>query len=181
MGLFDAKKQAQALPPEVEACDRELASLEQRKIDVHRNIGQHYAAQYTVAEAAGTIFEADLLELEKIKGRQELLEKRRLAVQGQRKCEKCGGILSMDSVFCNKCGEKLLPIEPEVLTDGPLCPQCKSPIEPGVAFCTKCGAKLDNMPVNEESPASELKCPNCGVVCEPGTKFCIKCGQKLGE
>lgn len=178
MGFFDVKKETQTVPPEVAACEKELAALEQRRSEVYRNIGQRYAAEVTAVQAAGTPYAADLTELEKMGARKELLEKRKLAVQGLRRCEKCGNVLSLDSAFCNKCGEKLIPLEPEVLTDGPLCPQCKSPVEPGVAFCTKCGAKLNDEHQETVQPAI-LKCPDCGEICEPGTRFCVKCGKAL--
>ncbi len=185
MGFFDNKRGTQtAVPAEVAACDREIAFLEQRRRELHQSIGARYAAEMTVEKAAETPYAADMQELEKLTARGELLQKRRLAVQGQRLCEKCGNVLSLDSAFCNKCGGKLEPIAPEVLTDKALCPQCKSPVEPGVAFCTKCGAKLAEVPVEEPAGAVQseaAKCPKCGEVSKPGMKFCIKCGTRLTE
>lgn len=179
MGFFDNikgtdQKQLNTLPPEVAACDRELAELEQHKQELYAKIGKRYAEETTAEKAAGTPYEEDLAGLDKISARRELLEKRRLAVQGLKKCETCGNILAIDSAFCNQCGGKLEMVAPEVFTDAPLCPNCKAPIEPGVLFCTRCGTRLEN---NQE-PAV-VRCPDCGAVCEPGASFCVQCGRAL--
>ena len=174
MGLLDMIKTT----PEVGACDKELSALEQRRNEIYLSIGKRYAEELAVSQGIGTPYEASLSELSKMAARTQLLEKRKLAIQGQRRCEKCGNILSLDSVFCNSCGEKLLPIAPEVLTDGPLCPQCKEPVEPGVLFCRKCGAKLGEAVPETVQPAGPV-CSSCGAVCKPGAKFCAKCGHAL--
>lgn len=144
MGFFDAKNnnQAPAMSPEVAECDRQLAALAQKKADVIRQIGQLYVENNDSKTAAGTVFEACMLELEKMADEAVNLEKRKLAVQGLRKCEKCGNILVLDSAFCNKCGEKLEELFAATEQNPNICTKCGAPHAEGAAFCTSCGNKL---------------------------------------
>ncbi|MCR4990100.1 MAG: zinc ribbon domain-containing protein [Lachnospiraceae bacterium] len=71
-----------------------------------------------------------------------MLEKRRLASKGFRKCEKCGAELAIDSVFCNKCGTRQGELETEVVMASHKCPKCGAKLEDGDVFCTACGYKL---------------------------------------
>lgn len=178
MAFFVAKKHTE-MERKMEQCDWQLGQLEEQRKDCLMEIGRLYACKTTVEQAAGTPYEEMITELDRIETRRELLEKRKLAFRNQRKCEKCGAILNLDSVFCNKCGEKLEEIAPEVLTDEPLCPNCKQPIEEGSTFCTYCGASIRSE-VREASVGGNV-CPSCGMVCDAEDSFCVKCGERLGE
>lgn len=61
-------------------------------------------------------------------------------------CQKCGGELSEDTLFCSKCGEKVAAFR---------CPSCGKRLPEDSAFCTYCGAKI----VTEQavSPQSEVQ------------------------
>lgn len=144
MGLFDAKNnnQAPGAAPEVAECDNQLAVLAQKKADIIRQIGQLYVDNNDAKSAAGTIYEAFMQELEKMAGEVINLEKRKLAVQGLRKCEKCGNVLVLDSAFCNKCGEKLEELFVATEQNPNICTKCGAPHAEGAAFCTSCGNKL---------------------------------------
>lgn len=76
----------------------------------------------------------------------------RLSLDGKTKCEKCGAILTDDSVFCNKCGS---PIEASDFSslmragynttgasNAAVCPVCGRPIAAGAIFCESCGTKI---------------------------------------
>lgn len=142
MGVFDAIKNPTAANPEVAECDKQIAALERRRTEVYLNIGRTYADSTTVEEAKGTPFADDIAELQKIVQEKDICEKRKLAVQGLRKCEKCGNILVLDSAFCNKCGEKLEPLFPENISEKKVCSKCGAPYAEGAAFCISCGNKL---------------------------------------
>ncbi len=71
-----------------------------------------------------------------------LLEKRKLASRGLRRCESCGAELPINSGFCNKCGTKQGELESEVVMASHICPKCGTRLEDGDAFCTSCGYKL---------------------------------------
>ncbi len=146
MGLLDKLTtigtENHAAPPEVEECNTKLAQLERKKKEVIYRIGERYAACNTAEKTVGTPYEEDMMELQNIAQETENTEKRKLAVQGLRRCEKCGNILVIESVFCNKCGEKLEALQLETAGGKNTCPNCGSAYEEGNAFCTTCGAKL---------------------------------------
>lgn len=143
MGVFDTKKNPATPNTEVAECDRQIAALERRRTEVYLNIGRIYADNTTVEEAKGTPFADNMAELQKIAQQTDFYEKRKLAVQGLRKCEKCGNILVLDSAFCNKCGEKLEPLFQTEDTDEKVCSKCGAPYEEGAGFCVSCGNKLN--------------------------------------
>ncbi len=145
MGLFDSKQAKASEPtqiPEVVECDRQLAALEQKRKDVICQIGQLYVDNNDSKTTAGTVFEEIMKEIEKMAEEVIVLEKRKLAAQGLRKCEKCGNILVLDSAFCNKCGDKLEPLFVASTENSNICSKCGTPHEEGAAFCTSCGNKL---------------------------------------
>ncbi|MBD5471021.1 MAG: zinc ribbon domain-containing protein [Lachnospiraceae bacterium] len=129
-------------PPAVAECDAKLTQLEQQKKEVLYRIGEKYAASNTVETAAGIPYEEEMTELQNIEREFVQTEKRKLAVQGLRKCEKCGNVLAIESAFCNKCGEKLEALQLEPAGGENTCPNCGSAYEEGTAFCTTCGTKL---------------------------------------
>lgn len=141
MALFE-KKEAVPQIPGVAECDAKLAQLGRQRQEVIYRLGCKYAENNTAADAAGTIYEAELKELEDISSEADHTEVKKLALQGLRKCEKCGNVLVVDSVFCNKCGEKLASLQIEIQSSTVNCPQCGKPVENGAAFCTACGNKL---------------------------------------
>lgn len=142
MALFETKKETAPQIPGVAECDAKLAQLERQKQDVTYKVGLKYVENNTAASAAGTIYAEELREIESIVKEMESTEVQKLALQGLRKCEKCGNVLVIDSAFCNKCGEKLAPLQTETTSDTPRCPKCGNPVESGAAFCTTCGSKL---------------------------------------
>ena len=144
MGLFDSKntQQAPAVAPEIVECDNQLAALAQKKADTINQIGILFVENNDSKTAAGTIYEPWMKELEKMANEVVVLEKRKLAVQGLRKCEKCGNVLVLDSAFCNKCGEKLEALFAPTEQNPNICTKCGAPHAEGAMFCTSCGNKL---------------------------------------
>lgn len=149
MGLFDninvKKDAAPATMPEVAACDRKIAELAAKKRDIIFQIGQKFVSQNQGNDMYNTFYAAEFSELARIAAETDSTEKRKLAVQGLRKCETCGNVLAIDSAFCNKCGSKLdsvVPDQQQAAPQGVVCPNCKNVCEPGTAFCASCGYKL---------------------------------------
>ena len=141
MGLFDKKDTK--IPPEVAEWDKYLSQLEENRKVVIYNIGAKYIQNNKPEDAIGTVYEAEIKELARLEAEKALTEKRKLAVQGLRQCEHCGAILVLDSLFCNKCGQKL-ENEQEVEKVEPIieqnvCSQCGTSYEEGAIFCTSCG------------------------------------------
>ena len=147
MGLFDAKPMQQVqtnnISPEVADCDRQLAALDQRREEIVRQIGLLYVEKNDSTTAAGTPYEEPLKEIGKLALEKARLEKRKLAVQGLRKCEKCGNVLVLDSAFCNKCGERLEPLFTPTEENPRICSKCGAAYAEGAIFCIGCGNKLE--------------------------------------
>lgn len=144
MGLFDSKNSTggTAVLPAVAECDNQLAVLARKKEELIYQIGKLYVDNNDFSSAAGTIYEAFMQELKKNAEDVVSLEKRKLAVQNLRKCEKCGNILVLDSIFCNKCGEKLEELFAATEQNPNICTKCGAPYEENALFCTCCGNKL---------------------------------------
>lgn len=143
MGFFDAKQtQANTVSPEVAECDRKLAELEQKRQDAIFRIGQLYVENNDAKSAEGTAYEPLVKEVQSITEESESLEKRKLALQGLRKCEACGNILVLESGFCNICGKKLDALFAPTQENPYICSKCGAPYEEGMLFCAECGNKL---------------------------------------
>ena len=143
MALFEKKQAVATVPLEVAECDRKLADLEGRRTQLVMKIGLIFLANNTLERLAGSPYEESVEAIETLEKEKAFLEKRKLAVQGLRKCEKCGNILVLESAFCNKCGEKLEPLFAEEIKNQNVCSQCGASYEEGAAFCTSCGNKLN--------------------------------------
>ncbi len=139
--MFDKRNQMEN--PEVAECERQIAALNQQKLETYQQIGRAFAESNTPETVQGTPYEAMLGELLRIGRETDFYEKRKLAVQGLRRCEKCGNILVLDSGFCNKCGEKLEPLFLPGEDGRKVCGRCGTPCEAGAVFCTGCGNRLD--------------------------------------
>lgn len=147
MGFFDAKNGKNMLPPEVAECDAKLVTLAQQKQQMIFHIGELFVNTNNAESVAGSQYEEVWKALEQNAFETENTEKRKLAVQGLRKCDKCGFILSIDSVFCNKCGERqselmAQPDMPQMEVVPNVCPDCGTPWVNGAVFCTNCGRKM---------------------------------------
>lgn len=149
MGFLDIislkKDTTPMAPPEVGACDRKLAELATKKKDIIYQVGQMFVAEHSEEEMQNSPYEVQFKELSRIAKEIEHTEKRKLAVQGLRKCESCGNVLVIDSAFCNKCGSKLEELSKEILSAssvGDVCPDCGAACDKGAMFCTSCGKKL---------------------------------------
>lgn len=144
MKLFDSKKEP-AVSPEIVECDRRMAELAQRKQAIYTHIGELYVKENGPDKVAGTPYESDVCELGNIERGMQELDRRKLALQGLRRCEKCGNILVLDSAFCNKCGVKLEAVKEEKTpaTDSKKCINCGCELDKDAMFCSNCGTKQE--------------------------------------
>lgn len=144
MGLFDIKQVLQGKEnlPEVESCVKQLEAKKEKKKELIYQMGQIYVESADMKTVAGTAYEEAFSQLKQIEEEITVLEKRKLAVQGLRKCEKCGNVLVLDSAFCNMCGEKLEALFVPTEQNPRICGKCGTPYDEDTLFCTACGNKL---------------------------------------
>lgn len=145
MALFEKKETAPAASP-LAVYDAKMEELGKQTREVLCILGQKYADNNTAESAAGSIYEEEMTRLEALRKEMEEVEVQKLAKQGLRKCGECRSIVSIDSLFCNKCGVKLSPLEtapePGAAPVTYHCPNCGSEVESGMSFCISCGSKL---------------------------------------
>jgi DNA-directed RNA polymerase subunit RPC12/RpoP len=106
-------------------------------------------------------------------------------------CNKCGTQNKDDqSVFCSRCGAKLIRIIPE--DSDIFCSRCGAKIlDRQSVFCDKCGSRLFTIPplqvqqvdeqlVVTQQVAKKKKCPACGEPIEEENRYyCRSCGAYL--
>ena len=65
-------------------------------------------------------------------------------IRGFVKCEKCGGNVTINSAFCNFCGNPMpkLNVESVVKNDVVRCSNCGKAVKKGNRFCTSCGTTI---------------------------------------
>lgn len=74
-----------------------------------------------------------------------------MELKGLKKCSKCGREISVNTAFCNFCGERQIP-EVKFEEGAPRCPKCGAEYAPGQIFCMSCGNRLQE-PAEAAEPA----------------------------
>lgn len=138
----NSKKDNQSISPAEAECVKKIDELTHSRMELIMQIGKTFLENNTPEQLAGTPYLEPVSQIIALDKELDYQEKRKLAVKGLRKCEKCGNILVLDSAFCNKCGEKLAPLFTAETTVQPVCPVCGSPYKEDAVFCTSCGNKL---------------------------------------
>lgn len=87
-----------------------------------------------------------------------LCEKQILLLQGEQVCHNCKAHVSLDSLFCNKCGTKIDSVDAE-----------------GSADAIESSSSLKKV----ESKNGIIKCRECGSDMPDDTVFCTNCGAKI--
>lgn len=87
-------------------------------------------------------------QVEQVNNEKRNLEIKYLAQQGKKKCQACDHIVTLESRFCNMCGEKFdestmtIPEDPVESTQRK-CQFCGEVLEDDAVFCQNCGKKND--------------------------------------
>ena len=145
MGFFNngTEKKEKAVNPAVMECERRLQELTEERTRLLLSIGKKYYDEHKEDMAKGSVYEEDIEGIITAEKETLIVEKRKLALQGLRKCTACGNILSLDSAFCNKCGEKQQLLTITETMNSNVCPNCGAEREEGNIFCTVCGFKFE--------------------------------------
>lgn len=145
MGLLDTIKESAGLDrissiqPALKF-DQQIEKVEGQIKETLVQIGKVYLENHR--ESCEPQYKEYVQKIGDLEEQKAVLERNKLAAQGLRMCEHCHQIITLDSVFCNKCGSKL---EPVALSSagGRFCPSCGGALAEGDAFCTSCGSKVD--------------------------------------
>lgn len=79
--------------------------------------------------------------------------KRIMELKGLKKCIKCGREISVNTAFCNFCGERQIP-EVKFEEGTGRCPKCGTPYAAGQLFCMSCGSRLEEPAESIEETAA---------------------------
>ena len=145
MGLFDTIKENTNLvrggsSQPAGKFDQQIEAVEGKIRETLIQIGIVYLEKHR--EDCEPEYKGFIQQIKDLEEQKETLERNKLAAQGLRMCEHCRQIITLDSVFCNKCGSKLEPLEISS-AGGRFCPSCGASLAEGDAFCTACGSKVN--------------------------------------
>lgn len=144
MGLFngETKMKARENSPAVTECAKRLNELEQERKKLLLEIGTKYFEDHKDDPAKEMQYAKEMEEIIAMDKEAVIVEMRKLALQGLRKCTACGNMLPLDSMFCNKCGEKQQLLKVTETMNKNVCPNCGAERDADNIFCTVCGYKL---------------------------------------
>ena len=145
MGLFDTIKENTNLvrggsSQPAGKFDQQIEAVEGKIRETLIQIGIVYLEKHR--EDCEPEYKGFIQQIKDLEEQKETLERNKLAAQGLRMCEHCWQIITLDSVFCNKYGSKLEPLEISS-AGGRFCPSCGASLAEGDAFCTACGSKVN--------------------------------------
>jgi len=128
--------------------DRVSVKLDERLNVLYLKIGKAYYGKNRNVIITDEEIKDLFAQVEQIKAEKISLEIKYLAQQGKKKCLACEQIVTLESRFCNMCGEKFdeksMCIPEEVETEDAeqrKCSCCGEELEPDAVFCQNCGTK----------------------------------------
>lgn len=135
---------------ELRKCNDRFKELEGKIAAAYGEIGKKFYEENKDARLQESMYQELVNSVTAMYKEQNVIEKKILALQDLRKCAKCGNVLSLDSVFCNKCGARLEKLPQEIfggnaeqtMQTNPICAACGAPLENDAVFCSVCGAKV---------------------------------------
>ena len=145
MGLFDVNQKMTTrgnAVPGYDPFDEEHRALKAKYTRTILQLGEKFYDDNRDKDMSGTEYSGMFIAINEAENDLVMLEKRRLASVGLRKCESCGAELPINSSFCNKCGARQGELESAVVRASHICPKCGSRLEDGDEFCVSCGYKL---------------------------------------
>lgn len=128
-----------------------IADKEEEIEAIYMEMGKTVYDTYKSGEDVGKAFSKEGKKIDKIFTEIDDMKKVILYNKGLRTCESCGEVITVESSFCQNCGNKQKPVK----------------------------IKKDKKGKDSNKEKEELKekvCAQCGLVCEPKAKFCAKCG-----
>lgn len=124
--------------------------FETRILKVYEEIGKHFYEENKDKVLSDATYIDCFKKIEQVNKEKEYIEMKELLKQGLRKCGSCESRITIDSIYCNKCGVKLEPLPQELLEQPevdmeevtvPKCIECGYVLEIDDVFCPNCGKK----------------------------------------
>lgn len=128
--------------------ERIRSKMYEKLKSTYQQIGKKFYEENKDSEPADAEYAELFAAIKQVEKEQELIEVRKLMMQGKRRCDKCQNIIPLESRFCNMCGEKLEPLT------------------------------IGEEETDSSAEANVRKCPNCGMQLEADAVFCMNCGTK---
>jgi uncharacterized OB-fold protein len=141
-----------ASPSKEEKGEQKEALAAIRDLDFDFQTGKVNQEDYETLRAqlvleAATYIQTKQQEEEKIDA---LIRARLEQVKASVKCEKCGGEIGPQDLFCPACG---VPVKNQAIIEKPVlklaCPVCGKSIKEKDLFCTRCGSRVNKQPTSE--------------------------------
>ena len=129
-------------------------------------------------DKADSDYASDMAEIDKKVENEKLWQLYRLSLEDKTKCEKCGAIITSDSVFCNKCGASVPERDFSVIC--PEEPKAEEPVQP-VPPVTPVEPVLQRTFGPAPAAPAQKVCQKCGSPLLDDALFCEQCGQRVGE
>lgn len=147
----------------------------------------------TEMDDPGSRYLADIQAVKSCYEKEKLWQLYRLSLEDKTKCDSCGAIIPLDSLFCNKCAASVPQRDFSVIGISSIgsvaqpnpskkCPNCGNSVPEDMIFCEKCGIKVkeDSRTLsNTVDKINKSVCPKCRAKLVEGAMFCEKCGTRI--
>ena len=125
--------------------ERVVLKLDEKLKAIYEQIGKKFYMEANEKEITDAVYCEYFSEIKKILNEKNILEEKKLAQQGKKRCMGCQNIVPIESKFCNMCGVKLPEVEfveAESVSSIRKCSECGNILEEDALFCTNCGKKI---------------------------------------
>jgi RNA polymerase subunit RPABC4/transcription elongation factor Spt4 len=119
---------------------------------IYIGMGKTVYDMFVAGEDVGKVFAKECKNIDKIVSEIEEMNKTVLYNKKLKKCDNCGEIISLDSSYCDNCGDKQKEVKIK---------------------------NIEKTKKEDKKESVERVCPTCGLICDANSKFCAKCGYKF--
>lgn len=126
--------------------DRVALKLDERMNELYRKMGKRYYEVNRDAEIADEELKELVANVKQVFTDKKNLEVANLAKKGLKKCSSCDNTVTIESRFCNMCGEKfdeesIKELKAMVTPEQKKCVSCGEVLEKDAVFCHNCGTR----------------------------------------
>lgn len=136
--------------PDIERAEANWREAEVSVKNAIQELGRAYFDAYK--DRAESEYCEQVAHIKKCMENETLWHQYRLSLEGKLQCEKCGTVITSNSLFCNQCANPVRAWDFSSLgvgasTGAPavnngVCRMCGRPLVAGAAFCEACGAEV---------------------------------------